>query len=76
MLINLITDSPTQRPGFEARYRALPVITGIIRAFPHIVLHVAIFFLKYLKDKVDKNVPRNTGPLTGGVTIYNKDISK
>ncbi|KAK3531475.1 hypothetical protein QTP70_022104, partial [Hemibagrus guttatus] len=28
MLINLITDSPIQRPGFEARYRAVPAITA------------------------------------------------
>lgn len=50
MLINLITDSMIQRPGFEAHYRAIPTITGIINTSPHIMLHVLIFFLKHLQD--------------------------
>ncbi|XP_060744494.1 suppressor of tumorigenicity 14 protein homolog [Tachysurus vachellii] len=28
MLVNLITDSPIQRPGFEARYSAIPIVTA------------------------------------------------
>lgn len=43
MLINLITDSSIQRPGFEAQYSTIPIFTGIISISSH---HAAsLYFL-------------------------------